>query len=196
MTRTVVPAQPPRAGGSLPRYAPWLALPGVPFLPGSGQRRPAPYAPPMAERAWPDFPLHRDRSFREGVDLYHHGCWWEAHERWEAPWRRSSRPDPAYPLLRGMILLAASHLKHVVAQPAGAMRLLERALAQLERSLAQMPVPSVGGSGPALAGIEVAGLLAGAGAWAARASALAWPASADGRRAAVLAELPLIVLRE
>lgn len=196
MTLKVEPAQPPRAGESLPRYAPRLTLPAMPFLPGSGHPRPAPYAPPTEERAWPELPLHRDRAFREGVDLYHYGCWWEAHERWEAPWRRSSHPDPAYPLLRGMILLAASHLKHVVAQPAGASRLLERSQAQLGLALGRMQDRLTADARTDLAGIEVARLLAAVGAWAARASAVAWPESAAGRREAVLAELPLIVLRD
>jgi hypothetical protein len=145
--------------------------------------------------------LHRDPACREGVDLYHHGCWWEAHERWEVPWRRSSGLDPAHSLLRGLIFLTASHVQHVVAQPRGAGRLLERSLAHLERT------PAVGALRQTsecrrkrvptdLAGIDWAGLLAGVRRWAMRAPAVAWPDSPEGRRMILLAELPRIGMRE
>ncbi len=65
-------------------YTPWLLpqgrtrysifeLPETRFLPGSGSR-------PEAQ----DIPL--DQAFPFGIDLFNHGCWWEAHEVWEDVW--------------------------------------------------------------------------------------------------------------
>jgi len=185
--------------GFPPRYAPGLVLPAAPFLPGSGMPRPAPYLPPPDAPGWPDLPLHRDPAFREGVDLYHHGYWWEAHERWEAPWRRAPRADPAHALLRGAILLAASHLKRVQGRPDGAARLLERSLTHLERAArAELLEQRPPAAGAALngTGLDVAGLLAAVRAWSARQPALAWPADPAARRAALLEGLPRLWLPE
>lgn len=185
----------PSAGPPFPpRYAPGLLVPARPFLPGRGMERPAPYVPAPCAPGWPGVPLHRDAAFREGVDLYHLGYWWEAHERWEAPWRRATRSDPAHALLRGTILLAASHLKRVLGQPEGAARLLERSLAHLERAAGA----GLAEKRPALPGasLDVGALLAAVRAWSASQPDLVWPATERTRRVALLERMPRILLPE
>jgi hypothetical protein len=193
------PAPPTDRTGRPARYAADLAPPAAPFLPGGGRPRPAPFVPPPGVPGWPVVPLHRDPAFREGVDLYHLGYWWEAHERWEATWRRAPRPDPVHALLRGAILLAASHLKRVQGRPDGAARLLERSLTHLERAARAELVekqPPADGAALSGTGLDVAGLLAAVRAWSARQPALAWPTDPAGRRAALLEGMPRLWLPE
>ena len=44
-----------------------------------------------------------------GIDLFHAGYYWEAHEQWEAVWNAS--PEPLSSLAQGLIKLAAAGVK-------------------------------------------------------------------------------------
>lgn len=46
-----------------------------------------------------------------GVDLYNHGCWWEAHEAWEGVWMRLERGTAARLAVQGLIQTANAQLK-------------------------------------------------------------------------------------
>jgi len=75
-----------------PRKAPGLRLPAYRYVPG---RHPRP-----AEATYDD-------PFAAGVDLYHSGYLWEAHEAWEVEFHRAD--DRGF--LQGLIQLAAMLLK-------------------------------------------------------------------------------------
>jgi hypothetical protein len=129
------------------RYAPGLPLPAQPFRPGTGQPRPVlptPAAPGTPSATAPltlpgDLSAPDVLAFRYGVDLYNAGCCWEAHEAWEALWRRAARGSALACLLQGLILLAAARLKD--AQPRGQRRLARRARERLREALGQTPRP-------------------------------------------------------
>ena len=55
-----------------PRYGPPGPLPSQAFVPGRTPR------PSDAE------PLPSEQAFLRGIDLYHAGYLWEAHEQWES----------------------------------------------------------------------------------------------------------------
>lgn len=68
-------------------------------------------------------------SFQDGVDLFHRGFWWEAHEVWEGLWRRAAGDEAE--LLQGLIQIAAACYHRAVGKPAGSQ--LEKGLARLDR---------------------------------------------------------------
>lgn len=78
-------------------------------------------------------------GYRWGVDLYNYGFYWEAHESWEALWRRAPRGTLAHAFLQGLIQCAAAALKARVNQPAACRSLGERGLAKLYGVLACAP---------------------------------------------------------
>lgn len=52
-----------------------------------------------------------EAGFRHGVDLYNCGCWWEAHEAWEAVWLAADDESPRRAAIQGLIQVANAHLK-------------------------------------------------------------------------------------
>jgi hypothetical protein len=95
-----------------PRKAPGLRLPAYRYIPG---RHPRP-----AEATYDD-------PFAAGVDLYHSGYLWEAHEAWEVVYR--SGRDRAY--VQGLIQMAAMLLKAHMGNEVGVARLYAKARANL-----------------------------------------------------------------
>jgi hypothetical protein len=97
-----------------PRHAPDLKLPATRFVPGlfphprraeGGSLRNAPtFAPGLPAHAW-----RRDASWLAGVDLYHQGYLWEAHEAWEAVYFAAENPTHRA-LVQALIQLAAAEL--------------------------------------------------------------------------------------
>jgi hypothetical protein len=91
-----------------PRQRPSRPFPPRAFVPGTGarpQRDAAPAPPHVPAERWDE-----DDEYLFGVDLYHAGFFWEAHEAWEGIWKAS--PDPTQrEFLQGLIQLAASALK-------------------------------------------------------------------------------------
>lgn len=69
--------------------------------------------------------------FASGLDVFHAGCFWEAHECWETLWRREPKSAPRRRLLQGLIFLAAARVKARQGRPQGAAELQRRALAAL-----------------------------------------------------------------
>ncbi|MGQ0614560.1 MAG: DUF309 domain-containing protein [Planctomycetaceae bacterium] len=115
-----------------PRHAPGRPFPPCAFLPGKNahpRRDPAGQAPRPPDRA------ETREEIAYGVDLYHAGYFWEAHEAWEGPWTRArSRGNRG--TLQGLILLSAALLKLSLGEERGARRLLDRSLRRLEEACA------------------------------------------------------------
>jgi hypothetical protein len=62
-----------------------------------------------------------------GIDLFNGGCYWEAHETWEALWHAAGRVGPTADFLKGLIKLAAAGVKLREGRPAGLRRHADRA---------------------------------------------------------------------
>ena len=121
-----------------PRYAPELEFPPYRFVAGV---HPHPTRDPAGHsRGKEDAAVHvaaerwqEDRAYLEGIDLFHAGFLWEAHEKWEGIWKAS--PDATQrEFLQGLIQLAASMIKSQAGNAKGARGLLERAEARLARA--------------------------------------------------------------
>jgi predicted metal-dependent hydrolase len=94
----------------------------------------------------------RDRLFREGIDLFDQGRFFEAHEAWEEIWR-STTPEPKG-FFQGLIQVAAAlHQFRDLKRRDGPRRTLAKARRNLE--------PYV----PSTLGIDVEGLLRSVGEW-------------------------------
>ncbi|MDF1798562.1 MAG: DUF309 domain-containing protein [Planctomycetota bacterium] len=70
-------------------------------------------------------------SFAFGVDLYHAGCLWEAHEVWEGLWRGRERGSREAHALRGLIQAAAAGLKARAGRTRGVASLVAKAQVEL-----------------------------------------------------------------
>jgi hypothetical protein len=92
-----------------PRRCPELVLPVVRFIPGHRPR-----------------PIESHTGFDAGVDLYHQGYLWEAHEAWEAEFKG---PDRVF--VQGLIQLAAMLLKSHLGNEAGVSKLYAKSRANL-----------------------------------------------------------------
>ncbi|HEX5136223.1 MAG TPA: DUF309 domain-containing protein [Planctomycetota bacterium] len=103
-----------------PRYGPPAPLPSHAFLPGRTPR------PPDAP------PLPPEEAFLRGIDLYHAGFLWEAHEQWESVWRATEDPERR-DFLQGLVQIAASVLKARTGNARGAAKLAQRAREHLAR---------------------------------------------------------------
>jgi hypothetical protein len=91
-------------------------VPGMAPEPGVTNRRPGEPGHPKAKA--PDPERWREcHDWLYGVDLYNHGYWWEAHEAWEGPWLALPGARPERGLLKGLIQIAAGHLKLLAGAP-------------------------------------------------------------------------------
>ena len=97
----------PRPKG-IPRYS-RLPLPPYRFIP---KLAPHPIrAPEGHSHGRAEEPDPGEAGFRHGVDLYNCGCWWEAHEAWEAVWLTAEKGGARKAALQGLIQVANAHLK-------------------------------------------------------------------------------------
>ena len=124
-----------------PRRLPQKSLPPYAYLPG---KNPHPIRDPTGHsyRVEP-IPVAAEASlssdaFVWGLDLFNHGCYWEAHEAWEGLWQVADRDGPLRMLFRGLILLSAAGLKIRERKTAAAARHAMRAAALL-RQLTKVP---------------------------------------------------------
>jgi uncharacterized protein len=97
-------------------------------------------------------PEERERLFREGIDLFDRGRFFEAHEAWEEIWR-STTPEPKG-LFQGLIQVAAALHQHLDLQRTEGPR---RTLAKARRNLEPFA--------PEALGLNLADLLAQVGRW-------------------------------
>jgi len=61
---------------------------------------------PISRDSW-----RKSNDYLFGIDLYHAGYFWEAHEAWEGPWKRAEPDSIEYNLLQALILNTAAQLK-------------------------------------------------------------------------------------
>lgn len=124
-----------------PRLRPELPLPAYRFVPGLN---PHPTESPeghafgqsrAVSRLVPERWREND-TYLHGIDLYHRGYYWEAHEAWEELWRQTLRDAPEGLFLQGLILNSAAQLKAHMGSARGARSLSRSAEQRLERVLA------------------------------------------------------------
>lgn len=110
-------------------------LPATPHVPGTTPRpdendaifRIARTAPTPTDAArWRD-----NAAWIAGLRLFRAGCFWEAHEVWEAVWTHARPNSPERMLVQGVIQLANAGLKQRMGRPRAALRLAELALAHV-----------------------------------------------------------------
>ncbi|MBA4020028.1 MAG: DUF309 domain-containing protein [Pirellula sp.] len=87
--------------------------------------------------------LEASPDFRYGVDLFHAGYYWEAHETWEALWHAVGHHGPIADLLKGLIKLAAGGVKVLERVPNGVTRHCRRAAELLDQAQAG-GIPKIG----------------------------------------------------
>src|SRR4051794_13108905 len=76
-------------------------------------------------------PEERQRLFREGIDRFNRGRFFDAHEAWEEIWR-STTPEPR-DLFQGLIQVAAALHQHLdLKRIEGPRRTLAKAMRRLE----------------------------------------------------------------
>lgn len=108
-------------------------FPPYTFVPGRAPhpiRDPSGHSFGRAERdvAAPDMDDPRgSRDYLRGIDLFHAGCYWEAHEVWEGLWIAAGRTPPLALFLQGLIKLAASGVKVREGRPRGVFLHAQRA---------------------------------------------------------------------
>ncbi len=100
-----------------PRHAPSLALPKYRYVPGLNPHpardkaghsfgQPAPQVTPISAENW-----RESTPYLFGIDLYHNGYFWEAHESWEGLWKAAEADSLEANFLQALILNAAAQLK-------------------------------------------------------------------------------------
>ena len=163
-----------------PRLVPDAALPASRYLgpPDPHPRRDArgslfghaAPAPGLAADRWRD-----DRTYLFGIDLYHQGYLWEAHEKWEAGFFAATAPGHR-DLLQALIQLAAAQIQARRGRGAG-VRILAHAVVRRLRSACEpvaaasspqagatdrtpTPTPPAPAPAPRLAGLDPRALLA------------------------------------
>jgi len=100
-----------------PRYAPQCEFPPYRHVPGTTPH-------PERDEKGHSFGLktsnagalttenwRKHREYLFGIDLYHQGYLWEAHEAWEGPWREAESDSIEANLLQALILNTAAQLK-------------------------------------------------------------------------------------
>src|SRR5688500_5761073 len=122
------------SSSSPPRYCPQRPLPPYSYVPGRELPHPTsnprghsygrhePPAMPLAEETW-----RQNETWLYAIDLFNQGCYWEAHEAWEALWHAADRKGPTADLLKGLIKLAAAGVKASEGRPAGVRQHAQRA---------------------------------------------------------------------
>ncbi len=124
------------------RLVPELPLPPYTFVPG---RTPHPHSDPrghsFGKPVPPVEPLDPANwqaclTYLHGIDLFHAGYYWEAHEAWERLWLACGRHGWLADLLKALIQLAAAGVKAYEGRSVGVTTHARRA-AELFRSVAE-----------------------------------------------------------
>lgn len=122
------------------RLEPARPLPPYTYVPG---RAPHPKSDPAGHAYGREEPplapfdparLEASPDFRYGVDLFHAGYYWEAHEVWESLWHAVGHEGPPADLLKGLIKLAAAGVKVLEGVPNGFARHARRAAELLDQA--------------------------------------------------------------
>jgi len=108
-----------------PRHCPSRDLPRYRFVAGLNPhplRDPRGHSFGLPDTEPPRLPPRRwreNRLYLYGIDLYHQGYFWEAHEAWEQLWKQVDRHSAEGRFLQGLILLSAARIKHNVGSAQG-----------------------------------------------------------------------------
>ncbi|MBT4498168.1 MAG: DUF309 domain-containing protein [Gemmatimonadetes bacterium] len=151
--------QPQPFDASHTRYAPNLPFPPYRHVPGE---TPHPHTHPQGhshgrELKYYGLPLASDNWARNGIylgatDLFNYAYWWEAHEWWEALWRRAELGSPSALFLQGLIQVTAAMIKWNQGNLRGVITLHGHAREKLERVLRRE-------GGETYMGVELPGFL-------------------------------------
>lgn len=113
------------------------ALPATAHVPGVNPRPDPAEAYFAIAASAPDptdpFKWRQNRAWLAGLRLYRRGCFWEAHEVWEAVWANASPNSAERLLTQSLIQLANACLKLRMQRPAAAARLAGIALSHLPK---------------------------------------------------------------
>jgi len=121
-----------------PRVGPDRPFPSYAFLPNRGMPHPIRdqdgHSHGVEEEvvSLPPERWREDEAYLRGIDLYHAGYLWEAHEAWEGIWKAST-DDAQRAYLRALIQIAAALIQARLDNPRGVAKLLERAAEGLDR---------------------------------------------------------------
>ncbi len=120
---------------SAPRYIPDAPLPGIPYLPGINEKDPQfQLLPRDSDAHW-----SQTSGYLHGIDLFNHGCYWEAHEAWEDLWLPLEKEDPVRVFIQGLIQGSAALLKTRLNQPRSANSIWSRGKNRLSSVDLQQP---------------------------------------------------------
>ena len=110
------------------RYAPGTFIPSTPYWPGVNDRDPEFKAAtsPVSDD-W-----RQDLGYLHGIDLFNHGCYWDAHEAWEHIWLHLTDQKTLRTHLQGLIQGSACLLKLRLSQPSPAKTIWKRGRCRLE----------------------------------------------------------------
>lgn len=128
---------------SAPRYGPDLPWPAYRHVPGLTPH-PTRHTDGHSASAPPYAGLSARDTLLFGVDLYHQGYFWEAHEAWEQLWQLPGRESPEGRLLQALIKTAAAALKARMGSMRGTRRHSQDAYAMLSLLLAEANPPARG----------------------------------------------------
>ncbi len=111
-----------------PRHRPEIPLPETAYVPG-GDRGARANVVELVRQASPG----SDRDYHlYGIDLYHRGYLWEAHEAWEWLWQPLDRHSIEAKFYQGLILNAAAQLKVREGRIGGVRRLSTNAYRRIQ----------------------------------------------------------------
>src|SRR5207302_453958 len=96
-------------------------------------KRVAACAPPDPDN-WSSCPTHC-----HGLDLFHHGYYWEAHEEWESLWHACGRRGTLATFFKALIQLAVAGVKVREGKPSGVITHAFRGAELLRAVLADLP---------------------------------------------------------
>ena len=114
-------------GREIPRYQPNAPVPAAPYWPGVNQKDPHFHIlPRQSSSDWSS-----DPGYLHGIDLFNHGCYWEAHEAWEDLWLPLAPEDPLRVFTQGLIQASAALLKIRLNQPRPARSIWSRGRGRL-----------------------------------------------------------------
>ena len=122
---------------STTRYSPDSPIPEIPYLPGITARN----SIPLLCKTIPAGGWAVDPQYHYGIDLFNHGCHWEAHEAWESRWLSLISTELYRTHLQGLIQASAALLKIRQEQPRPARTIWQRGRRRLEVVIEQVQAP-------------------------------------------------------
>lgn len=114
-------------------FPPYTFVPGGPWPhPVSDPRGHSAHRNPISAERIDETAWTSSEEYRQAIDLFNAGFYWEAHEVWERLWHAHQRTGPTAELLKGLIKLAAAGVKVRQGQRHGVVTHCERAARQFE----------------------------------------------------------------